>query len=106
MHSNCRVKMRASLVPAALRYLDQVARSGSIQKAAKELNVSASAIDRQILMLEQDFNVKLFERLHCGMRPDKINRHTGRLQRLAPKMLDCSGNVLRERVGLPALLGV
>lgn len=60
--------MRSSLVPAALRYVDQVAKSGSIQKAAKELNVSASAIDRQILLLEQDFNLELFERLPRGMR--------------------------------------
>ncbi|WP_176084787.1 LysR family transcriptional regulator [Martelella sp. HB161492] len=60
--------MRASLVPASLRYADQVARSGSIQKAAKELNVAASAIDRQILLLEQDLGVELFERLPRGMR--------------------------------------
>ncbi len=43
---------RSTLVPAALRYLEQVARSGSIQRAARELNVAASAIDRQILKLE------------------------------------------------------
>jgi DNA-binding transcriptional LysR family regulator len=60
--------MRASLVPASLRYTDQVARSGSIQKAAKELNVAASAIDRQILLLEQDLGVELFERMPRGMR--------------------------------------
>lgn len=60
--------MRSSLVPASLRYADQVARSGSIQKAAKELNVAASAIDRQILLLEQDLGVELFERMPRGMR--------------------------------------
>lgn len=60
--------MRGSLVPASLRYADQVARSGSIQKAAKELNVAASAIDRQILLLEEDLGVELFERLPRGMR--------------------------------------
>lgn len=60
--------MRGSLVPASLRYVDQVARSGSIQKAAKELNVAASAIDRQILLLEQDLGVELFERIPRGMR--------------------------------------
>ncbi|CAH1670543.1 MULTISPECIES: LysR family transcriptional regulator [unclassified Chelatococcus] len=59
---------RASLVPASLRYLHQVARSGSIQKAAKELNVAASAIDRQILLLERELDVELFERLPRGMR--------------------------------------
>ena len=56
------------LVPAGLRYLEQVARSGSIQGAARELNVAASAIDRQILKLEANFGVELFERLPRGMR--------------------------------------
>ena len=60
--------MRFSLVPNSLRYADQVARSGSIQKAAKELNVAASAIDRQILLLEQELGVALFERMPRGMR--------------------------------------
>lgn len=60
--------MRGSLVPSSLRYLDQVARSGSIQKAAKELNVAASAINRQILQLEETLGVPLFERLPRGMR--------------------------------------
>ncbi len=61
--------MPHSLVPAALRYLDQVARSGSIQKAARELHVAASAINRQILQLEDELGVPLFERLPRGMRP-------------------------------------
>ena len=60
--------MRHSLVPTALRYADQVARSGSIQKAARELHVAASAINRQILALEDELGVPLFERLPRGMR--------------------------------------
>jgi len=56
------------MVPAALRYADQVARSGSIQGAAKELNIAASAIDRQILLLETTLGVQLFERMPRGMR--------------------------------------
>jgi DNA-binding transcriptional LysR family regulator len=60
--------MRHSLVPAGLRYADQVARSGSIQKAARELHVAASAINRQILHLEDELGVPLFERLPRGMR--------------------------------------
>jgi DNA-binding transcriptional LysR family regulator len=55
-------------VPAGLRYADQVARSGSIQKAARELHVAASAINRQILHLEDELGVPLFERLPRGMR--------------------------------------
>jgi DNA-binding transcriptional LysR family regulator len=60
--------MPHSLVPAGLRYIDQVARSGSIQKAARELHVAASAINRQILQMEDELGVPLFERLPRGMR--------------------------------------
>src|SRR5262245_26927793 len=60
--------MKGSLLPAVLRYVDQVARSGSIQKAARELHVAASAINRQILELEDALGVPLFERLPRGMR--------------------------------------
>nr|WP_145550879.1 LysR family transcriptional regulator [Variovorax boronicumulans] len=60
--------MPQSLVPPNLRYLDQVARSGSIQAAAKELHVAASAIHRQILQLEEQLGAPLFERLPRGMR--------------------------------------
>ena len=60
--------MRSSLLPVALRYVDQVARSGSIQRAARELHVAASAINRQILRLEEELGVPLFERLPRGMR--------------------------------------
>ena len=35
-----------------LKYLDEVARLGSIRKAALRLNVASSAINRQILALE------------------------------------------------------
>jgi len=51
-----------------LRYLDEVARSGSIRKAANRLNVASSAINRQILALEQDMGSPIFERLPRGLR--------------------------------------
>ncbi len=37
-----------------LRYLDQVARVGSIRRAAEKLNVASSAVNRQILKLEAE----------------------------------------------------
>ncbi|QKJ85327.1 LysR family transcriptional regulator [Paramixta manurensis] len=46
-----------------LVYLDEVARSGSIRKAASRLHISASAINRQILALEQQLGTPLFQRL-------------------------------------------
>ena len=60
--------MSERLIPTALHYVDQVARSGSIQKASRELGIAASAINRQVLMLESDLGVALFERLPRGMR--------------------------------------
>jgi DNA-binding transcriptional LysR family regulator len=51
-----------------LRYLDEVARTGSIRKAAARLNVAASAINRQILSLEAELDTPLFERMPGGLR--------------------------------------
>lgn len=51
-----------------LRYFIAVGRLGSIRKAAEELNVSASAIDRQILNAEAEIGMPLFERLPTGLR--------------------------------------
>ncbi|KAA5971442.1 LysR family transcriptional regulator [Pantoea sp. M_9] len=49
-------------------YFTEVARSGSLRKAAEKLHVSASAINRQILQAEAAFNTPLFERLPEGLR--------------------------------------
>ena len=51
-----------------LRYLDEVARCGSIRKAAAKLNVASSAVNRQILAFEQDLGTPLFERLPRRLR--------------------------------------
>ncbi|MDO6406805.1 LysR family transcriptional regulator [Pantoea phytobeneficialis] len=49
-------------------YFAEVARSGSLRKAAEKLHVSASAINRQILQAEESFGTALFERLPDGLR--------------------------------------
>jgi DNA-binding transcriptional LysR family regulator len=54
---------------AVLRYIDQVARMGSIRRAASALNVASSAVNRQILKLEADMGTPLFERVGNGVRP-------------------------------------
>lgn len=51
-----------------LRYLDEVARAGSIRKAADRLNVASSAINRQILALEAELGTPIFERLRKRLR--------------------------------------
>ncbi len=54
---------------AILRYIDQVARLGSIRRAAAVLNISSSAVNRQILNLEAELGTPLFERVGNGVRP-------------------------------------
>ncbi len=49
-------------------YFLEVARQGSLRKAAATLHVSASAIDRQILQAEKVLNTTLFERLSTGLK--------------------------------------
>jgi DNA-binding transcriptional LysR family regulator len=51
-----------------LRYLDEVARCGSIRKAAERFNVASSAVNRQILALEQELGMQIFERMPRGLR--------------------------------------
>jgi DNA-binding transcriptional LysR family regulator len=53
---------------AVLRYLEEVARAGSIRQASERLNVAASAVNRQILKIEAELGVQLFERLPKGLR--------------------------------------
>jgi DNA-binding transcriptional LysR family regulator len=52
-----------------MRYVEEVARHGSIRRAAERLNVTASAINRRIADLEAELGTMLFERLPRGMRP-------------------------------------
>jgi DNA-binding transcriptional LysR family regulator len=51
-----------------LKYLDEVARVGSIRKAAVRLNVASSAVNRQILALENELGAPIFERMPRRLR--------------------------------------
>jgi len=51
-----------------LGYVDEVARAGSIRKAADRLNVTASAVNRRIADLEDELGTALFERQPRGVR--------------------------------------
>ena len=55
------------LQDTAIRYFLEVVRSGSVSEAALRLNVSASAVSRQIASLEEVLQVPLFERRPRGM---------------------------------------
>lgn len=52
----------------AIYYFDMVRRCHSIREAARRLNVASSAVNRQILKLEDEMGAALFERLPGGLR--------------------------------------
>jgi DNA-binding transcriptional LysR family regulator len=51
-----------------LQYFVAGAQHGSIRRASEALNITASAVDRQILLGEQQMGMRLFERLPSGLR--------------------------------------
>ncbi|MEK7917707.1 LysR family transcriptional regulator [Burkholderia contaminans] len=51
-----------------LKYFVEVARCSSIRKAAQNLYVASSAVNRQILKLEAEMGTELFDRLPNGIR--------------------------------------
>ena len=51
-----------------LQYINEIVRCGSIRKAAARLNVASSAVNRQILALEEELGAPIFERLPRGLR--------------------------------------
>ncbi|WP_047284886.1 MULTISPECIES: LysR family transcriptional regulator [Pseudomonas] len=53
---------------SAIHYFDMVRRCRSIREAARRLNVASSAVNRQILKVEDEIGAPLFERLPGGLR--------------------------------------
>ncbi|MEM7300417.1 MAG: LysR family transcriptional regulator [Pseudomonadota bacterium] len=51
-----------------LKYIDAVARTRSIRAAAEQLSITASALNRRILAMEEELGVELFERHSSGVR--------------------------------------
>ncbi|MFN4141455.1 LysR family transcriptional regulator [Aestuariivirga sp.] len=60
-------KAETQLVALAYRYFMAVAETGSVRAAAREINVAASAISRQLLRLEDSLGVALFDRSGRGL---------------------------------------
>lgn len=57
-----------SLLTTGYRYFVAVAEAGSVRGASLALNVAASAISRQVILLERQFNIVLFERRGRSLR--------------------------------------
>jgi DNA-binding transcriptional LysR family regulator len=80
-------------------YVDEVARCGSIRKAAEQLNVTSSAVNRQVLDLEQELGAPLFERRPRGVRltaagevfVNFLRQHNGDVERMKSQIEDLKG---------------
>jgi len=85
---------------AILRYFLEVASTGSIRRAAEVLHVASSAVNRQILKLEQEIGTPLFERVRSGVRTtpagEVVLRHAK----------DTLGDFERMRVEIAGLSGI
>lgn len=104
------------------RAVDAVARYGSIRRAAASISLSPSALNRQILALEDEIGAPLFERLPRGVRLSTageiylrfFRNHLSDLDRAASQVADLYGfrsGTIRIGVGeelasafLPAIL--
>src|SRR5438552_6006040 len=82
-----------------LRYVDEVARAGSIRKAADVLHVTASAVNRRIMDLEDELGTPLFERRPRGVRLTSagevfvryLRQQTGDVDRMKSQIEDLKG---------------
>ena len=76
-----------------------VSRSGSIRKAADQLNVTASAVNRRIMDLEQELGAPLFERRPRGVRLTAagevfvhyLRQQDGEVERMKSQIEDLKG---------------
>src|ERR1700733_5148237 len=82
-----------------LDYVDEVARAGSIRKAAERLNVTASAVNRRITDLEDELGAPLFDRRPRGVRLTAagevfvhyLRGHNSEVERMKSQIEDLKG---------------
>ena len=81
-----------------LRYVDAVARAGSIRKAADDLAITASALNRRIQDFEAEIGMPVFERLARGVRLNAAGELVVRHARA--QIADAEG--LRSQTAVPS----
>lgn len=88
--------MRHMLV---LKFIEKIARTGSLRSAAEELNITPSALNRRILGIEEELGVEIFERHPSGLRPNiageillkHIRDQIADMDRVKSRIADLSG---------------
>lgn len=82
-----------------LKYIEKIARTGSLRSAAEELGITASALNRRILGIESELGVEIFERHPAGLRPNiageillkHIRDQIADMERVKSRIADLSG---------------
>ncbi len=82
-----------------LRYIEKIARTGSLRSAAEELGITPSALNRRILAVEEELGVEIFERHPSGLRPNiageillkHIRDQLADMERVKSRIADLSG---------------
>ncbi|MEM9733683.1 MAG: LysR family transcriptional regulator [Pseudomonadota bacterium] len=82
-----------------LRFIDAIARAGSIRRAASDMNITPSALNRRLLAVEEELDAPLFERLPAGVRPSAAGelflvharRQLADMERMRSKIEDMKG---------------
>ena len=80
-------------------YLDAIARAGSIRRAANDLAITSTALNRRVLALEAELGTPLFERVARGVRLSPAGELALRYAR------EQLSNAERLRAGLSELAG-
>ena len=83
----------------ALKYIDAVAKAGSIRAAAETLAITPSALNRRILTVEEELGIEIFERHSLGVRLNSagelfiqhIRAQMADLERVRSRIADLSG---------------
>lgn len=81
------------------KYIEEIARAGSIRKAAEVLAITPSALNRRLLAIEEELGVAIFERLAVGVRLNTageillkhIRSQMSDLERVKSQIADLSG---------------
>ena len=83
-----------------LRYIDAVAKTGSLRAAAEQLNVASSALTRRIIELEGELGTPLFERRPRGVIPTAAGGAYLKFVRQALSEHDAALSQIEELKGL------
>jgi len=81
------------------KYIEEIAKAGSIRKAAEVLAITPSALNRRLLTVEDELGVSIFERLAVGVRLNTagelllkhIRNQMSDLERVKSQIADLSG---------------